>query len=136
MGCDGVWEVLVEGAASAESKHLHSEAGGEDWDIWMVVELFDELGLERLACFNDRCRFMMGWVPEWFGCGIVTAGEDEGVEMPDEIGCVGWDWWEDDGDTSRLVNSLGIGHGEIGGWAIFSDHEIRSNGDERTRLWG
>ncbi len=100
----------------------------------MVIELLDELGLERLACFDDWDGGFVGWLAEGFGFGIVAAGEDEGVEMGDEICCVGWDWREDDWDATGLVNGMGVGHGEIGGWAIFSDHEIGSDGDERAGL--
>jgi len=102
----------------------------------MIVELFDELGLERLACFDDWGGGFVGWMAEGFGFGIIAAGEDKGVETGDEIGCVAGDWREDDGDAAGLANGLSVGHGEVSGWAIFSDHEIGSDGDEWARILG
>lgn len=73
----------------------------------------------------------MGWCAEGFGGWIIAAGEDEGVEVFDEIGDGIDDWGDDNGDASGLGDGIGVGHGEVGGGMIFSDHHIRSDGDDR-----
>lgn len=132
MGRMRIGKVLVDCAATTEGEHLHAEAYPKDRDIWVVVEFADEFGLECLAGFDDGGRFLMGRMPEGFGCGVVAAGEDEGVELPDEINRIARHRWENHRDATGLVYSLGIGHGEVGGRTVFADHQIGSDGDERA----
>jgi len=116
--------MLVEGARVAQSEHLHPEADAQDGDVWLIVEFVDELGFEGLAVIEDGRDGVVCGTAEGFGFGVIAAGEDEGIEVLDEIGDIARRRGEDDWDAAGVDDGLGVGHGEVGGRAIVTDHQI------------
>lgn len=86
VGWMGIGEVLVEGATSDESHHLHAQADAQNGDIGVIGEGLEELGLELLAMGQDADCGGVGWGVEGFGDRVVATGEDEGVEAFDKAG--------------------------------------------------